>query len=306
MPILHQLELFEKNLPYKPYCTDELGQVWIRPRSLAMKKLHIQPNPPDRTAHLVFDLDTPTARFDWIDRDCPAPSWLAVNKTNGHAHLGYTLGTPVTWSPTETKATRFLASVDIALSRKLGADPAYAKFLTKNPLRDDFWHVEFFQKLPYDLDGLASWLDLEPFEDKRKRLPAEGLGRNCTVFDRLRLWAYRAIRQEWLDRDFWIYQNEIQAHSYNDFPNPLDGLEVKSISKSVGNWVWENMSRNGFSAWQKRNNFKSQEVRKISAEEKREKVLSFAKENPGLSNRKIASIFGISSQSVDNYMKFKN
>ncbi|MQU09705.1 primase C-terminal domain-containing protein, partial [Pseudomonas helleri] len=86
----------------------------------------------------------------------------------------------------------------------------------------------------YTLNDLDSWLDLSAAKDRRKRLPAYGLGRNCNLFEQLSQWSYKAIRQGWPGYDQWHAACLQRALMYNaGFPCPLDHQEVGHIAKSV-------------------------------------------------------------------------
>ncbi len=299
---IHQLELFEASLPEKPYCTDVLGSLLVRPRLTAIKMKYIQHNPVGQALHLVYDVDSPSARFDWYDHDCPPPSWLALNRENGHAHLGYTLQKPVSWYKIQDNAaTRYLGAVDVALTKKLNADPGYTKVITKNPLRSDYWWVETFQEEPYTLEWLASWLDLEPYKDQRKRLPAIGYGRNSTLFDRVRFWAYRRIRDGWLSQELWKAAVLGHAIGYNDFDPQLNHSEVRGIARSIAAWTWKNLSSDGFQAWADGRRKKSTTVRKTKAQEKKIQALDLASQ--GLTQRQIAEKLGLTQARISQYLK---
>ena len=87
---------FYQNLPHKPYCTDELGAgLIIRQKKTAIQMPYIQHNPPCFISSLVFDVDRSDAYFAWSDANLPTPTWIAKNRQNGHAHIGYMLATPV-------------------------------------------------------------------------------------------------------------------------------------------------------------------------------------------------------------------
>ncbi|MCP5613298.1 primase C-terminal domain-containing protein, partial [Klebsiella pneumoniae] len=65
-----------------------------------------------------------------------------------------------------------------------------------------------------------------------------GLGRNYTLFDKTRKWAYRAIRQGWPEYDQWLQACYERASAYNlQFAAPLDDNEVSSIAKSIAKWT---------------------------------------------------------------------
>lgn len=91
--------------------------------------------------------------------------------------------------------------------------------------------------LLYALDWLADSLDLNAANDK-EIVADYGLGRNCTLFDKTRKWAYRAIRQGWPEYDQWLQACYERARAYNlQFPAPLDENEVNGIAKSIAKWI---------------------------------------------------------------------
>ncbi|MCV5707806.1 primase C-terminal domain-containing protein, partial [Escherichia coli] len=74
-----------------------------------------------------------------------------------------------------------------------------------------------------------------------------GLGRNCTLFDKTRRWAYRAIRQGWPEYDQWLQACYERASAYNlQFALPLDENEVMGIAKSIAKWTECNFSKDLF------------------------------------------------------------
>jgi len=246
-----QLDLFRERVPHHPYCTDDLGAgLHIRNAQRALKSRYIQPNGPTHKFWLVFDVDRPGALYDWNDRSAPPPNIAVINPDNHHGHLIYGLEVPVrTATDGRPEPIRYAGAVDVALAGVLDADLGYSGLICKNPLHDH-WQAHVWEQRLYSLDDLASWLDLSAFSDRRKRLPAYGLGRNCTLFDRLRHWAYKAIRQGWPDYERWLLAVEQRALAYNDFDTPLPRNEVLHTAKSVARFTHSNFSLAGFSAWQ--------------------------------------------------------
>ena len=298
------LELFQETLPARPYCTDELGSLFIRVKEQAIKRRYIQQNSPFDLHWLVYDVDRGTAHFDWYDLGAPAPNITATNLENGHAHLFYGLEVPVIkcgFNPLVHQAPiRYAASIDVALTKKLEADPGYAGLICKNPLHRS-WNVQIWEPVPYDLSWIADYLDLEPYEDRRKHLPAVGLGRNCTLFDVSRHWAYRQIRKpgEFLSEEFFIYEVTQYAGSRNhEFEVPLAKNEVKHIGKSVGSWTWRNMSPAGFREWGDKRRKKSIIVRRSKKDERNDEIRAYKLDHPEASNSQIAEIFKISLWTV--------
>ena len=303
---MNQLDLFYDNLPQKPYCTDDLGNLLIRPAASAIKRRYIQPNKPTDLKWLVYDIDRPTAYFDWYDLKAPNPNIVVMNRDNGHAHLFYGLEVPVYKQPSaQQKPLRYAASVDVALAKKLDADPGYAGLICKNPHHKS-WEVGIFESVSYDLNWLADYVDLDPFYDRRKHLPPVGLGRNCTLFDVTRHWSYRQIRkpQGWLSESFFVEAVIEYAYSYNlTFPCPLPSREVKATGKSIGKWTFRNMSAEGFRSWGENRRRASIRVRSASAQEKANQVKEYKRTHPEATTRAIADVFGISQKSVSNYLR---
>ena len=233
--------IFYRNLPHKPYCTDDLGQgVIIRPKKTAIQMPYIQHNPPCFISSLVFDVDTSDAYFSWFDANLPTPNWIAKNRLNGHAHVGYMLATPVcTTHRARQNVIEYLAKIEQAYSLALGADHGYSGLITKNPCNNT-WENHIFDVQPYELSYLADFVDLQELKTDLREV--SGLGRNCAMFDTVRFWAYKAIRAH-LAVGFEKWHLEVlgQAKNANGaFLEPLPYSEVKATAKSVARWVWRN------------------------------------------------------------------
>jgi len=267
---------------------------------------YIGPNHPNSVNHLVFDIDRPLAVLAWEDTNCPAPTWAAVNPSNGHAHLGYSLADPVQWNPDSSrKAQRYASAISVAMGRKLGADPGYAGALTKNPL-NAYWPTVCFSDVAYELDTLGSHLELDGLLDRRIRLPTEGLGRNCNLFDGLRLAAYAERRspQGWFSEEMFIDHIERLARGMNlEFTTPLTTREVHGIAKSVAFWTWNNMSPEGWKMWGDNRRAKSIRVRHATSTERATRIRELASMFPDLSQRAIASMVGMTAMTVNRALK---
>ncbi|MEZ9546520.1 MULTISPECIES: replication initiation protein [Vibrio] len=168
-----QLDLIE-TLPHKPYCTDELGVTHIRPKNTAIKKKYLQVNQPELVTYLIFDIDRQGGVLAWYDSDLPTPYW-----TSDIAH---------------SEPIRYAAAIESAMIERLKADRGFAGLLTKNPLHPH-WQNEFWTEHEYTLDELADYLDLKGYPLRGSEV--SGLGRNCELFDSVRQWSYKAIREFW-------------------------------------------------------------------------------------------------------------
>ncbi len=221
----------------------------IRGCQQALRHRHIQPNPPLQVAWLVFDLDYPGAAIAWEKANLPPPSITAVNPVNAHAHLFYGLTTPISTSDAARNAPiRFGAAVQAAFMASLKADQGYAGLIAKNPLHAD-WRTIWVNKI-YDLGELAEYVNLPRTLPKRIDT---GLGRNCTLFDELRAWAYQWVRiykKNGASRREWFAAVFGQADHLNAFHIPLSTGEAASTARSVASWTWHTFSEQEFSAIQ--------------------------------------------------------
>lgn len=232
---------FYAKLPHKPYCSFGKGkQTFIRSKSHAVHFPLIQVNPPHLINYLIFDIDASDAYLRFFDADLPVPNWISKNSKNGHCHICYSLKTPVFKSQSaRMKPLRYLAAIEYSYAKKLGADLNYTGLLTKNPLDKD-WQTTFLNPFDYELTELADYVDLQTQPIANKEV--SGFGRNCMMFDIVRFWAYKAIREHLgSGYDGWYAEVLKEAINANTaFLSPLPYSEVKSTAKSVARWVWRN------------------------------------------------------------------
>jgi len=280
---------FLRNLPHRPYCTDDKSSgLLIRPQATALGYRHIQYNPPPHVASLVFDLDKPDSYHAWQDAG--------------------------------------LAAIEHVLAKRLGADMGYAGLITKNPTHSD-WLTIWHQIEPYSLDYLAEFCpdaDLAAYS-RRSRKEATGLGRNVTVFDNVREWAYTAIRAHWRPNgyDAWLCAVQAACECTNVFGleqgGPLPHSEIKATAKSIARWTWRNLTPSTFADYVDRTHTPEiQAVRgakggriggKVSKGGGRpSKAASLLPvvlqlKAQGYSNRDIAEDLQISAGSVSNYLR---
>ena len=231
--------------PRRPYCTDDFEQgLQIRSLKQALTKTYLQANPPHLRVWSIYDIDRPAGGLAWDEANLPPPSWATVNKANGHAHLVYGLRAPVLTASMEARQAplRYLNAVESAFRAKLGGDDGYSGLITKNPKHPLWWTVRG-PELAYELDDLAEWVNLEPFKAKPGVKVAEvGLGRNVTVFDFVRFWAYKKVREyKGQHGGFVHWQKAVydRCMARNaDFGQPMDHREAYHIACSVAKWTW--------------------------------------------------------------------
>jgi hypothetical protein len=312
-----QLDLFGSadRLPRRPYCSDDLEQgLRIRSLARALTRPYIQVNPPYLRVWSVYDVDRPGAALAWEDANLPPPAWAAVNRQNAHAHLVWGLSAPVLVdSPDMRQAPlRYLCAVESAFRAKLAADPGYSGLITKNPMHP-LWRLLRGPQRGYELGELAEWVDLSKHAPKRK--PEQiGLGRNVTLFDWLRQYAYRHVRHYKTDvRNFVLWQSHLNNKALlrnGDFQHPLDGREVWHIARSVSKWTWRRFdlaaSDARFSALQaargRQGGVASGLSRAAASEDKRASARLMRAQ--GMSLRAIAAELGVSHEIVRKWCEW--
>ncbi len=116
------------------------------------------------------------------------------------------------WLPVGlAKPLRYLAAIEHVLARRLGADMGYVGLITKNPVHRDWW-TTWHNHAPYPLDYLAEFCpdaDLAAYS-RRSRKEVGGLGRNVTVFDNVREWAYSAVREYWRPNGYEAWADAVR------------------------------------------------------------------------------------------------
>ena len=318
---------FVERLPSRPYCTnDKSAGLLIRPQATALAYRHIQHNPPPHVSCLVFDVDKKPHELrrrdgyhEWRERGLPAPHWISINPENGNYHLGYLLAAPVArTNAARLKPLRYLAAIEHVLAHRLGADVGYVGLITKNPVHSDWWTV-WHGIEPYSLDYLAEFCpdaDMAAY-NRRSRKEASGLGRNVTLFDNVREWAYSAVREYWRPNgyDAWAEAVRATCDSANAFGleqgGPLPYSELKATAKSIARWVWRHFTPAKFSSVQAARGAKGGRIggkvskRPTKGGKARAELLPevLRLKAQGYSNRDIAEDLQISAGSVSNYLR---
>lgn len=245
------LAAFRERLPRYPYATDDPRQ-GMRPRrkERALEHRYIQVGRyPHAIARIVLDLDEPT----WWDAMERIPPSLSIPNPQApwRAHLVYELEPPIWLSSPKAHEVQgnpfaLVREVDARLRAYFGADPAYNGLLGRNPLAHP--HLIGGGKL-WDLRSLLEELrDLTPRRRALAYLDTATYGRNCTVFDHVRAFAYGVVAMyRGKPNGFELFRQAVahEAHRLNrelfrDHPQgPLPRREVEAtIVKSVSKWVF--------------------------------------------------------------------
>lgn len=236
-------EMFIEKLANRPYCSDDLSYgLTIRDKLVAKEKKYIQANQPYLINWLCFDVDYPCVlETTFEEKVLPSPNFMIVNPENMHSHLLYGLVSGVSCSDNSyIKPLNYLSAIEYALKEELKADNSYGGLIIKNPCHN-LWDTYEIEQDLWTLPQLEEYLTLpNKLPEKARSL---GLGRNCTLFELGRKYAYEQVFafKTLLDRESFnkeiLYFIETNNHK---FPEPLGWNECKSIAKSIANWTWKN------------------------------------------------------------------
>ena len=258
MKASNALSPFIQHIPPRPYCTDELGAgLQIRPKATALQRAYLQPNGPGMVWVLVYDVDRRVVDPErwtpvWENAGMPEPNFATINRASGRGHVVYALAAGVCkTSAAKVKPLRYVAAIQHGMCAALDADPGYAGLVTKNPLHDR-WQTWEIHGQCFTLGDLAEYLDLSAANARQYRVPEgerpHGLGRNCTLFDDGREWAYSAIRDHWAPDGLPRWSEAVLAHLSalnGQFSEPLPFAEVKATARSISKWTWRNITPQG-------------------------------------------------------------
>jgi hypothetical protein len=147
----------------------------------------------------------------------------------------------------------FYGAVERGIARRIGADRHYTGLITKNPVHAH-WRVEWRRDEAYNLPELADWLFPEDMQPDFYVEQTLGAGRNCIVFDELRLIAYREVRAFKRTGSLDAFRSRLEGVAIGinmQFPVALRLAEVRGIARSVAKWTWRQFSNEKFSELQR-------------------------------------------------------
>ena len=299
------LKNFTDYLPTRPYCTNDphLGQT-VQGKDRAINYANIQPNTSGKVVWISFDVDHNDGATAFHRLNAPPPTLSIENPDNGHAHLLYALQAPVPRTDAaRIKPMLYLAACQEGLRRKLEADPGYSGHLVKNPLHDR-WHTQSYAGT-YELGDFAEWFDIPKPADMKKRVrdpDYAGLGRNCELYERLRVESYRMVRKFWLPGGFEHFKEalHLRADDLNVecFADPLPLSEVKGLAASIARWVWKHFNPADFRAIQAKRG-----ARKGAAARTALLPVVLRLIGEGKSQREVAALVGVDNATVSRWVK---
>lgn len=232
-------------LPLFPLASDELFRgVYRQKRESALERRFIEANPQALSNLLVVDVDHNDALYRCLEmKHGWVPNAVVENPNNGHAHAVWALAEPVTRTDYGSrKAIAYAAAITEGLRRSVDGDAGYSGLMTKNPTHEawrDSWFTDRLYSLPELESRLSDSGDMpSPSWNRKRRRNPVGLGRNCSIFETARTWAYREIRHYWGEP--LQLRTAIQAHVHGlnaEFTEPLPTNEAHHIAESIWRWI---------------------------------------------------------------------
>jgi hypothetical protein len=279
---------------------------------MALEKKYIQLNPPAMQSFLIFDIDYAGAVLAAGDAGLPVPTLTVINPQNKHAHVIYVLSKPVCTSIyASEKPIRYLEAIKNAYVQRLGADMSYRGLIAKNPWHP-YWDTIEDGNAVYDLAKLAKYVELS---SEPVKIAQSGLGRNCTLFDSLRLWSYKAIRDYWRPggAEDWFTALADQAEVLRGLCLNVDGYplaprEVHAIVRSVWRWTWREITPDDLADLVQRTHAPEQQQaranKRWAKESKKEQGLELMRQ--GLNNEEIGRRLEVSLSTVKRWKIYFN
>jgi hypothetical protein len=250
---------------------------------------------------MVFDIDSSQSRYWPEEWHIPAPNMEARNPENNHQHLFYMIDPAVyTLRQARRKPLELAADVDKGLTRVLDADPGYGKLISKNPLSSK-WTVYIWHEKAWGLTELLDYIPdaIQKWKPKEKEII--GLGRNCTVFDRSRVYAYAEWRRLKFDGPARLME-AVFSHAMNinnSFRIPMLDKEVLCIARSISKWTVRHMDAQGLKEWGEVGRQKSLAERQRRAAGRAEEIRAYKAAHPDMSNRATAKTLGCALDTVN-------
>lgn len=238
--------------PYLPRCSTNKTAALVRPLEYAVNYPYMQINRSHMVSWLIFDLDhdhlVQPNPYIWSDKGLPAPNFIVRDKKSNKAHLFYAISPVCTSENARSKPIQYMKAVYRAMALCLESDLDYSGPVAKTPHHSDWLTTELHGQ-EYSLDELSDYVELEssppPWAIKEQIDTSHS--RNCSLFEKLRYYAYGIVNQEREKGSFRNFSSRLSAYanSNNDFvslgfDSNLSASEVKATVKSICRWTWDN------------------------------------------------------------------
>lgn len=238
---------FFHTLPRYVQTSIDKNDYFFAPKHGAINNPWIQVNHKNLIRFLIIDIDEAEAYSLLHDSHLPLPTYISINRENGHLQAGWKLATPVSTSPnSRPEPQRYLKSIRAAFNERLSGDSSFSDNVAKNPLHDHW--INYYYDNEYSLEELADQVRL--CKKVASVLSAGQLNddfRNTSLFDVARKWAYKEIRQDGNKPLYDTWEKTLLAHceALSEKFSSLEDFtyrEIKSIARSIANYTFKRWS----------------------------------------------------------------
>ena len=233
MELLKEIQTFNENLPTRVFAREVKNKKCFPfLKEKAIKSKYIAPYHKKNRNYIAIDID----HEEWYEATHDLglmPNLVIKNKDNQKCHLLYKIEF-IHFHKNKKKFERKYKEVSKKLSKALGADSNFNGQTIKNPNHSDWITTSYTQKA-YSLDEL----DLIEPQNYLGYYIENPEGRNSSIFDSIRIYAYRIKGFHSNFKNFEYEVCELAYYLNNNLPKPLGNGEVKGIINSVVKWTWD-------------------------------------------------------------------
>ncbi len=312
---------FLKYFPKEIFGSTDKNQFYhTKERLYALKEFKwIQYNSEDRLTVLSIDIDNSKDSLMYQDFSLPVPTWIIQTDKGFQYH--WALKTPLFLKGYNHKKLRYIVK-DILNKLVALLDGDFNAIglnrVFRSPTNNRTWfsgneiELKEFYDLPTPKEEIIDKI-LEEVKENKKNSSLKGLsegeGRNCALFDKLRIWAYSRAREG----SYSLNSLQMKAETLNfEFNEIMDLKEVTIIVNSIDEFIQNKYKRIDYMALSPEerkkvasaNGKKSGEARSKIAETKiltALKIMEDLKEK--ITIRALAERSGTSKDTVQKYLK---
>jgi hypothetical protein len=187
--------------------------------------------------YMIMDIDREAGALAYEDIGLE-PTIILTNPVNTHAHLLFELEAPVRFTRKgRVNIQNYYQDVLRGMTAAMQADFAYSHNITKNPLSDR-WRMTCCD-VRYSLGDITEYCKPLKRHEKPKIQIDDSMGRNCTLFNTVRYWAYFQVKS-YVIFAAWNRAVLDKCEQENSFSPDLPYSEVKATAKSIAKWTWNN------------------------------------------------------------------
>lgn len=312
------ISIYKHRVPKSPYCTsDPKKGLKQTPKYYGINSDIVQHSPDSIINSIVLDCDyngmgNPIGFLHVDTENVPLPNMVVTNQKSGNSHLHFMLEHPINKGDGYSKSQKYLKDMQNKLTTVYGADTGYTNFTSRSPFGVNNT-PNVMQKALYDLNTLSNGLrdvvvgykKVSLFDDTE--LVETSTSRNTTLFNNLRMYAYKAFSEAY-KADFALWQSHlimVAAEMNERFACPLLDDEIYRVASSVSGWSYEHSRTieqfiidTHTSEIQKLRSVKGNAVKKQKATERVFKLQQLMIDNPMITNEHLASILDTSVRSI--------